>query len=138
MIAGVIGLAGPLFDDDPFPVAWLAGQFRIHIILAIAALREASFTVVKRPPADIPRRGLALAILDHRQEISRLLRRLLGLVTCRSASLKLEGCCGITCSSEKGVRVLCCGCDGIVGLRDRASGETDHECQAEEYRRYNS
>ena len=87
MIAGVISFAGPLFNHDPFPVAWSAAQFRIHIILAIATLGEMSFTVVKRAPADIPRRGLALAILDRREEISRLLRRLLGVSTGRSASL---------------------------------------------------
>jgi len=62
MIAGVIGLAGPLFDHDPLPVARPATQFRIHIILAILAIRETSFMVVKRTPADIPRKWLALAI----------------------------------------------------------------------------
>jgi len=53
MIAGVICLAGPLFDHDPLPVARPATQFRIHIILTVSTIRETSFMVVKRTPADI-------------------------------------------------------------------------------------
>jgi hypothetical protein len=64
MVTGVIGLASPLFYHDPFPVARAAAQFRVYIILAISALREVSFTVVKGAPADIPRKWLAVSILN--------------------------------------------------------------------------
>jgi len=91
MITGVIGLAGPFFYHDPFPIARSASQFRVYIILAISALRELSFTVVKRAPADIARKWLAVAILNRLQQVSRLLRNLLCLVTCRSRRLERGG-----------------------------------------------
>jgi hypothetical protein len=88
MITGVIGLAGPLFYHDPFPVARAAAQFRVYIILAISTLREVSFMVVKRAPADVSRKRLPVAILNRLQQVSRLLRNLLWLVTCRSGPLE--------------------------------------------------
>jgi hypothetical protein len=63
MIAGVIGLAGLLFDHDPFRITRSARQLRIHIILAIVPLREVSLTVVKCASADVSGKWLALAIL---------------------------------------------------------------------------
>ena len=63
MIAGIIGLAGLLFDHDPFRIARSTAPLRIHIILAIVSRREVSLTVVKCASADISGNWLALAIL---------------------------------------------------------------------------
>lgn len=136
MITGVIGLAGPLFYHDPFPVARSAPYFRVYIILAISALREVSFTVVKRAPADISGRRLAVTILNRVQQVSRLLRNLLCLVTCRSGRFERGGWCGIICSPVKDIGVVRRRCESPLDLSDRAAYGADHERQAEEHRRH--
>ena len=63
MVASVIGFAGVLFYHDPFLVSRPPAQFWIHVIFAISALREVSFTIVEHTPAHVSRRRFALTLL---------------------------------------------------------------------------
>ena len=69
MVTGVIGPASVLFDDDPFRIPQAAAYFWIHIVLAIVAARQPSFTILKRSAADISREGFALMLLNCFQQV---------------------------------------------------------------------
>src|ERR1700675_3811883 len=64
MVTGIVGLSGIFFDDDPFRIPREAAYFGIHIVLAIVTARQSSFTILKRPAADISRGGVALKLLN--------------------------------------------------------------------------
>lgn len=74
MVAAVVGLAGILFDDDPFRISRPAAQLRIHIVLAITARGKAMLAILKRPAADISREGFALMLLNCLQQVFGFLR----------------------------------------------------------------
>ena len=69
MVTSIVGPAGVLFDDDPFRIPRAAAYFRIHIILAIVATRQLSFTILKHPATDISREGFALMLLNCFQQV---------------------------------------------------------------------
>jgi hypothetical protein len=69
MVIRVVGLPGIVFDDDPFGIPRAAAYFGIHIVLAIVTTRQSSFTILKRPAADISREGLAIMLLDGLQQV---------------------------------------------------------------------
>lgn len=69
MVIGVVGPAGALFDDDPFRIPRATSYFRIHIVLAIVTVGQSSFTILKRPAADISREGIALMLLNCLQQV---------------------------------------------------------------------
>jgi len=69
MITGIVGPASVLFDDDPFRIPRAAAYFWIHIVLAIVTARQPSFTILKRPAADISREGFALMLLNCLQQV---------------------------------------------------------------------
>ena len=69
MVSGVIGPAGVLFNDDPFRIPRAATYFGIHIVLAIVTARQPSFTILKRPAADISGEGFALMLLNCFQQV---------------------------------------------------------------------
>ncbi len=69
MVTGIVSSAAALFDDDPFRTARAAPYFRIHVILAIAAKGQPSFSILKRPPADISREGFTLMPLNCLQQV---------------------------------------------------------------------
>ena len=69
MVTGIVGSAGVLFNNDPFRIPRVAAYFRIHIVLAIAAWRKAPFAILKRPAADISRKGFALMLLNCLQQV---------------------------------------------------------------------
>ncbi len=69
MVTGVVGLSGILFDDDPFRIPRAAAYFWIHIVLAIVTARQSSFTILKRPAADISREGFVLMLLNCLQQV---------------------------------------------------------------------
>ena len=77
MVTGVVGLSGILFDDDPFRIPRAAAYFGIHIVLAIVTARQSSFTILKRPAADISREGFALMLLNGLQQVSGFLEGIL-------------------------------------------------------------
>lgn len=74
MVIGVVGLSGILFDDDPFRIPRASAYFWIHIVLAIVTARQSSFTILKRPAADISREGVALMLLNGLQQVFSFLR----------------------------------------------------------------
>ena len=69
MVTGVIGPASVLFDDDPFCIPRAAAYFWIHIVLAIVATRQPSFTILEHPATDISREGFALMLLNCFQQV---------------------------------------------------------------------
>ena len=69
MVTSIVGPAGALFDDDPFCIPRAAAYFGIHIVLAIVPARQPSFTILKRPAADISREGFALMLLNCFQQV---------------------------------------------------------------------
>ena len=69
MVAGIVGPAGVLFDDDPFCVPRAAAYFRVYIILTIVAWGKATFAILKHPAADISREGLALMLLNCLKQV---------------------------------------------------------------------
>src|SRR3970040_984468 len=69
MVIGVVGLSSFLIDDDPFRVPRATSYCRIHIVLAIVTARQSSFTILKRPAADISREGVALTLLNRLQQV---------------------------------------------------------------------
>ncbi len=69
MVIGVVSLSGILFDDDPFRIPRATAYFGIHIVLAIVTARQPSFTILKRPAAEISREGFALMLLNCLQQI---------------------------------------------------------------------
>ena len=91
MVTGIVGSASVLFDDDPFRTPRAAAYFRIHIILAIVAERQPSFTILKRPAADISREGFALMLLNCFQQVFGFLWGILR----DSMQLSIERRCGI-------------------------------------------
>ncbi len=64
MVAGIVGSAGVLFNNDPFRIPRAAAYFRIHIVLAIAAWRKAPFAILKLTPSDVARQWLAVTGLE--------------------------------------------------------------------------
>jgi hypothetical protein len=69
MVTGIVGLSGILFDDDPFRIPREAAYFGIYIVLAIVTARQSSFTILKRPAADISREGFTLMLLNCLQHV---------------------------------------------------------------------
>ena len=69
MVISIIGSSSILFDDDPFCIPRTATHFRIHIILAIVAVRQPSFTILKHPAADISREGFAPMLLNCLKQV---------------------------------------------------------------------
>ena len=69
VVTGIVGPSGVLFDDDPFRIPRAAAYFWIHIVLAIVTARQSSFTILKRPAADISREGFALMLLNCLQQV---------------------------------------------------------------------
>lgn len=69
MVIGIVGPASVLFDDDPFRIPRAAAYFGIHIVLAIVTVRQSSFSILKRPAADISREGLTLMLLNGLQQV---------------------------------------------------------------------
>ena len=69
MVTGIVGPAGILFDDDPFRIPRAAACFWTHIILAIVAARQLSFTILKHPATDISREGVAFMLLNYFQQV---------------------------------------------------------------------
>ena len=59
VVAGIVGSAGVLFDDDPFCIPRAAAYFWIHIVLAIVALGKPTLAILKFPAADISGEGVA-------------------------------------------------------------------------------
>jgi len=74
MVIGVVGLSSFLIDDDPFRMPRATSYCRIHIVLAIVTARQSSFTILKRPAADISREGVALTLLNRLQQVFGFLR----------------------------------------------------------------
>ena len=77
MVAGIVGPAGVLLDDDPFRVPRATAHSRIHIVLAIAAQGKTPLTILKCPAADISREGFALMLLNCLQQVFGFLQRVL-------------------------------------------------------------
>jgi hypothetical protein len=75
MIASVIGLASPLLDHHSFRASIAAGDFWIHIILAIATGRQSAFPILKCSPADIARQWIAVSFLHSLQDLVGFERR---------------------------------------------------------------
>jgi hypothetical protein len=69
MVAGIIGPASLLFDDDSFCIPRVALYFWIHIVLAIATAKQPSFTILKRLATDVSREGCTLVLLNGFQQI---------------------------------------------------------------------
>ncbi len=69
MVAGIVGPASILFDDDTFRIPRATAYFRIHIVLPIVTERQLSFTILKHPTADISREGFALMLLNCPQQV---------------------------------------------------------------------
>jgi hypothetical protein len=69
MVAGIIGPAAVLLDDDPLRIARTAAYFRVHIVLSIVAAREPSLTILKCPATDISKEGFALTFLNRFQQV---------------------------------------------------------------------
>ena len=65
MIAGVIGLPCPAFDDDTFRTTTLSGALWFYVILSILAARQPLFTILKRPAPYITRRRIAASIQNR-------------------------------------------------------------------------
>ncbi len=59
MVAGIVGPASVLFDDDPFCVPRAAAYFRVHIIFTIVAWGKPTLAILKLPAADISGEGVA-------------------------------------------------------------------------------
>jgi hypothetical protein len=64
MVAGIVGSAGVLFNDDPLRVPGATAYFWIHIVLAIAAWRKAPLAILKLTPTYISREGFAPMLLN--------------------------------------------------------------------------
>ena len=77
MVTGIVGSSSILFDDDPFRIPRAAAYFRIHIILAIVAVRQPSFTILKHPAANISREGFAPMLLNCLKQVFGFLRGVL-------------------------------------------------------------
>jgi len=69
MVTCIVGPAAVLFDDNSFRIPRAAAYFGIHIVLAIVAARQPSFTILKCPAADISREGFALMLLNCFQQV---------------------------------------------------------------------
>jgi len=69
VVTGIVGPATVLFDDDPLRIPCAAAYFGIHIVLAIVAARQPSFTILKHPADDISREGFALMLLNCFQQV---------------------------------------------------------------------
>jgi|CXWL01.1.fsa_nt_gi hypothetical protein len=75
MVAGIVGPAGVLLNDDPFGIPRATAFFWIHIVLAIAPRWKKALTILKGAPSDIAWQGFAIADLEASQEVMRFLRR---------------------------------------------------------------
>ena len=64
MVAGIVGPAGVLFNDDPLRVPRPATYFWIHIVLAIMSSGKATLAILKLTPAYISREGFAPMLLN--------------------------------------------------------------------------
>lgn len=64
MVPGVIGPAGPPFDNDTFRASVFAGSLRGHIIFAVPSTRKFPLAILKGPATDIAGRRLAASILN--------------------------------------------------------------------------
>ena len=64
VVAGIVGSAGVLFDDDPFCISRAAAYFWSHIVLAIVAGGKAPLAILKYSAADISGEGVALMLLN--------------------------------------------------------------------------
>jgi len=91
MVAGIVGPAGFLLDDDPFGISRVTAYFRIHIVLAIATARQSSFPILKHPAADITWEGFALMLLNCLQQAFGFLQG----VPCGAMQLSIERLRGI-------------------------------------------
>jgi hypothetical protein len=69
MVTGIVGPASVLLDDDPFRIPRAAAYSGIHVVLAIVAARQPSFTILKHPAADISREGFAPMLLNRLQQV---------------------------------------------------------------------
>jgi hypothetical protein len=69
MVAGIVGPARVLFDDDPFCIPRAGTYFWIHIILTIVACGKATLAILKHPAADISREGFAPMLPNCPQQV---------------------------------------------------------------------
>jgi hypothetical protein len=67
MVAGIVGPASVLFDDDSFCIPRAAVYFGVYIIFKIVALGKATLAIPKLAPSDIAWQGLAMAGLESYQ-----------------------------------------------------------------------
>jgi hypothetical protein len=75
MVAGIVGPAAVLFDDNPFRIPRAAAYFRVHIVLPVMARRKPTLAIPKLTPSDIAWQGFAMPSLKPCQEVMCLLRR---------------------------------------------------------------
>ena len=68
MVVGVVGLAGPLFDDEPLRIAGVSRKSSIDVVLFIAPSGESTFAVVKRLSSHITGERFTVAPLQRLQQ----------------------------------------------------------------------
>jgi hypothetical protein len=68
MVVGVIGLAGPLFDDEPLRIAGVSGKSSVDVVFFIAPAGESTFPVVKRLSSHITGERFTVAPLQRLQQ----------------------------------------------------------------------
>jgi hypothetical protein len=64
VIAGIVGSASILLDDDPFCISRAAAHFGIDIVLAIMSSGKATLVILKLTPTYISREGFAPMLLN--------------------------------------------------------------------------
>src|SRR5262245_44986167 len=69
VIAGVIGAARALVEDEPLGTAILPGDARGAVVLAVPSRGEPSLAILERAPSDVARERLAAARLDRGQHL---------------------------------------------------------------------
>jgi hypothetical protein len=91
MVAGIVGFAGILLNDDPFGIPRATANFGVHIVLAIAPRSKEALAILKGAPSDIAWQGFAIADLEACQEVMCLLRRGLFMPNMRSGGRSIYG-----------------------------------------------
>jgi hypothetical protein len=67
MVAGIVGPACVLLNDDPFGAPRATAYFLVYIVLAIVPRWKKALTILKGAPSDVAWQGLAIAGLESCQ-----------------------------------------------------------------------